>query len=231
MNTLLELPIEIGKIVSPIVKIIVSLFLFFITLNMLIRHNQKRNILTKNMTIMLICYTLAPLVTAFDILLNWQNILNENSYLGIGIGLILNGIGNSFWLWFNLEVFLESIPAETRKKNVIVFLIGELTVTTGSMLFRLFSLSIWILFSLAHLGFCLYLFFIIFKTVSQLLPRIEREDPHKIRLLFMLRSGIYGLVSIILFTIDMFSSTVTLYGVFGWIILIGMCYCIYRAYI
>jgi hypothetical protein len=184
------------------------------------------------MMLMMFFYARAPLITSFDILLGWQDFNTPNSYLGIGIGVFFNGIGNSFWLWFNLEVFFEEkIPKPQQKKYVGLFFMGELVAGTFNLIFRLNGLWYWRLFIALHTILCLVLFFTIFKTSKNLIIRVDPSDPHFNKLRAIFWAAMFGLGSIILFAIDTFSNEVTLYSVVGWLLLIGMCYFIYRGYV
>lgn len=232
INYLLELPENTGNIISPIAKLTVSGFLFIITLTLYKRHQEKRTILTRNMLIMMALYTLAPLFTSFDILLGWQNINVSNSYLGIGIGLIFNGLGNTFWLWFNLDVFLENeYPKPQQRKYVLLFFIAEIVATSLNLFLRLFDLWYWQFFAIIHSVLCLILFFTIFRTSKMLIVKVEQDDPHWYKLKAIYRAALFGLGSVILFAIDTFSDMVTVYSVIGWLLLMGMCYNIYRGYL
>jgi hypothetical protein len=231
LNPLLELPTNIGNILSPTIKIAVSICMLLVTLSMFMKFFQKKNILTRNMTLMLFLYALAPLVTSFDILLGWRDLFSENSYVGIGVGIFLNALGNTLWLWFNQEIFLSDLPKNKKNLRLIIFLGGELFVSLLNLIFRIAGIWIWQIFSIAHAGFCIYLFTQIYGTYKLLIPRVDRQDPNWFRLKHIIKAVYYGLFSIILFVIDSFSLSVTLYSIIGWILLIGMVYHIYRGYI
>ncbi|MBD3353750.1 MAG: hypothetical protein GF364_19865 [Candidatus Lokiarchaeota archaeon] len=233
------LPDNIGYIISPIVKFVVLFINIIIIYSMWKNYKQKsaknpdRDYqINKNLIVMSVFFALAALLSSFDILLGWRNVFNTtNAYLGISIALVFTGIAGSIYYWFLLEVFYaETLSNEERKRQVNIFLILQLGSSICSLILRTLGIRLYVAFNIIQALLLMYLFTLIIRKSKALSERVSEEE-YSERFRHIVNSSIFGLVTIVMFSIDAFSDFVTIYSLIGWLCLIGTSYSLYKAYV
>lgn len=232
-----ELSDALGNVLSPIIKLVTMGLGAAFTIAMALKYRRKRlenpsdpSIVRRNMVILLALYTMAALFASFDVLLGWRNIPYANAYSGIAFSILLTGIANGFYFWFVLQVlYVSTVKAREMHIYLAAFVSIEICSTTVSLVLKLAENDAYQLFLIVHVVATGFVFVLILLRASRLGKHsFNQEYRKKFDAIWI--GAVFALITLVLFTIDSFSSHVTVYSIAGWLSLLCMTFFLVRGY-
>jgi hypothetical protein len=96
---------EVGQILSPTIKIILFVVISLLAFKLFQKYLTRRTQIALILCLMLICFDLAVLFSAFNNLLNWQNFFQPNSFFGMNLAFFVSAWAFTAYDWVIIEVF------------------------------------------------------------------------------------------------------------------------------
>jgi len=172
---------------------------------------------------------LATLFSSFDVLLDWQNLLGINTFLGMSLAFLMSGLANSFYVWAIIDIFYakESWSA-IHKRQFFIYTLLEIASNGVALILRLNTNSFATLFTIVHmlLGFIAYL--VMFKCAHNLSKSVK-EEQYRSRFLNLRLSALFMLLLSVFFLIDSLYVEFTIYSLIGWACVFFAVYGLYRS--
>jgi hypothetical protein len=222
---------EVGRIVSPTIKIILLGMMIFIDIKLYLKFTQRKSVLALMLLGMITSYALATLFSSFDVLLGWQNMLGENTFLGMGLAFLMSGIAITFYAWMLIEVFYGKANWNTKMKVIYGFLaFGLIGFTTISLILRIQKNGAAFYFTAVFFLVTLYVIGMLVKNAFMMAGRVH-EEIYKKRFYNMAWSAFSLFFMMVFFIIDSLYVEFTIYSLIGWTCVAISLYFTYKSYI
>jgi hypothetical protein len=221
---------EVGRVASPIVKIVTMIILLIIASKFFQKYLERKAPLSRNLSIMSIFYLLGPLFSSFDILLDWQNKFGENTFLGMSMAFLMSALGNIIYYWINMDLYYNGKYTEENPKWRFYFiLIGELVATLIALVLRLMNSGLAFIFTVIHMLLSMVVYNYVIQNANKLISRVEEKFVYRFK---NIKISAYWMVCLIgFFAIDSFYVEFTVYSFIGWGSLIGCLIFLYKGYL
>lgn len=221
---------EVGRVASPLIKMVVVVVLAGITGLMIRKARARRNALTTQMAVTFAVYSIAPLFSAFDVLLGWQHVPQQDGFLGMGLAFLLSGLGNVLYFRVVLEIFQGGLDRSGNRVAFWIVTAGELASTGLALVFRVTGNALAPVLIVVHMLFSLYVYGSVFAHARKTRTRVDRE---KFQALFRyIEWSAASLIAMMaLFAVDSFYTEFTVYSLAGWGVLLLGAYFMYWGYV
>jgi hypothetical protein len=221
----------VGRVVSPTIKIILLIFVILIDIALISKYYHRKAKLALVLIFMITCFAFAILFSAFDVLLNWQNLLGQNTFLGMGLAFLMSGLGIVFYLYQIVEVFYSKDHWDSKYKIIFSLIsIGLVGLTGISLILRINRNPAAFYFVAGYFVLLLLVIVLMIKNAFQIAGRVPEKE-YKQRFHFMGWSALMLLLMMIFFIIDSLYEEFTVYSLIGWTCVALTLYFVYRGYI
>ena len=207
---------ELGRTLSPIIKMIIFLYDAYVVAKLWKKNKTKHSRLARMFLLFSSSIMFAILFSAFDVILDWQNILGDDTFLGMGLAFIFTSIANIFFLWIIMEVFL--VRASWAKNQKLVFILYTLfSIGSTSMAFlaRFYFDNLRIIFMVVFMLVSARIYYID-VTEGIIMRNRVNEKAYKQRFQNMVNAGVSMILMLVFFGIDSFFTEFTIYSYLGW---------------
>jgi hypothetical protein len=222
---------ELGRVLSPVVKLIIICLLSVILISMINKYLKRKTSVALTMTCMFFFYILSVLFSMFDVVLDWQNVVGPNTFLGMGLAFFMSGIGNALFFWFTVDIFYNRKFDENNPfYRFLIIVIGEPIITFIALLLRITGSSLAFIFIVIHMLLSLFIYFLIARHSFELAKKVS-EPAYIERFKCIGKSAVWLIGMMMLFAVDSFYTEFTLYSIMGWLCLAVAIYYMFKGYL
>lgn len=186
------------------------------------KYRAKQTATAKHLALMLFFFGLAPVVQILDLS---PAVGAAFPWLGYSTAVFLFSVGNSFLLWFALEVFMEKVSKARQRNAFGVFLAVQLAISAAVMAMKYQRLDVTPLL-VPHILMSVLLYIILAVRAFNTAKRVDEKGYR--RGFQAIGGGGLALVAIwVLFIVDSFYDHYTYWSALGWACSIIACFLLY----